>query len=138
MPRSFGGGRSNSRGSSGQHSSTFGSSTGPSHQARAQPSSTHQQTTIERPIGGMFPNGMGRAVATGMAFGGGSEIGHSISKSMMGGNEVQHSQTHYPSQQNQTESVNQLSESVNQQLKVNNLFNFRILVLILITNSLIV
>lgn len=120
MPRSFGGGRSNSRGrsssSSSRPSSSYGSSSGQSHHARAQPSYT-QQTHIQRP--GMFGGGMGSAIATGMAFGGGSEIGHSLTRSMMGNHEVQHSQPQYPSQQNQTENVDKLSDSVNQQLKVN-------------------
>ena len=124
MPRSFGG-RSNSRGrssSSGPSSRSYGSSSGSSYQAKPQPSFT-QQTPSQRP--GMFGGGgLGSTMATGMAFGGGSAIGHSVVGSMMGGREGHHSQPQYPMEkQNQTGNVDKPSEAVNEQLKVIYLFN---------------
>ena len=85
--RSGGGYGRTSGGAYRTYSSSRPSSTGPkntsyqSSQRTAQPNQAHQTTIPVNPQRGM---GLGGALATGMAFGGGSAIGHSLIGGLMG------------------------------------------------------
>jgi hypothetical protein len=79
MPR--GGGRSSGRSSSPNRSSS--QSTRSTAQAVRPPQQTTQMP-MQGQSGGML-GGIGSTIMTGMAFGGGSEIGHQVMRSMMGG-----------------------------------------------------
>ena len=83
MPRSFGSSRSRSN----SRASSRGSSSSPSYSSprgysRHQPQQTFTQTPMQRPS---RLGGLGSTIAHGMAFGGGSEIGHQAVRAISGG-----------------------------------------------------
>lgn len=92
MPR--GGGRSSGGRSGSSRSSSYGSNTSRSSsmgagnrtQQAKQPTPTSTQPPMQQGGGSML-GGIGSTIVTGMAFGGGSEIGHQVVRSMMGGKE---------------------------------------------------
>ena len=93
MPRNFGGRSSSSRGrssSNGPSSRSYGSQSKPygfssrsSYQSKPQP--TYSPTPPVRSPGMLGGTGLGSTIAHGMAFGGGSEVGHQLTRSMFGG-----------------------------------------------------
>ena len=103
MPRGRGGfsGNRSSYGSGSNSRSNSGSrQNNQSYQSQRpqQPTQSRPQTTAPMQSGGGMMSGLGGMVMTGMAFGGGSAIGHSVVKSMMGGGE---SKENLPQQNNQ-------------------------------------
>jgi hypothetical protein len=90
MPRqsSRSGGRSS--GFSSARSPSYGRATSPNTssarpQATQQPAYTPQQTPPMQSSGGGMMSGLGSTIVQGVAFGGGSEVGRQVVRSMMGG-----------------------------------------------------
>jgi hypothetical protein len=99
-----GGGRSSGRSSSPNRSSTY--NTRSTAQATRPPQTTTQSMPMQGQSGGML-GGIGSTIMTGMAFGGGSEIGHQVVRGMMGTGSshkeqvpVENTNTNYNQQQN--------------------------------------
>lgn len=109
MPRSFGGRSSNSRGrssSNGPSSRSYGSYSRPSgfstSSSQFRPQTTYSPTPPVRSPGILGGAGIGSTIAQGMAFGGGSEIGHQFTRSMLGGHSGQMVNNQPPIDQLQT------------------------------------
>ena len=116
--------RQSSRSSSSGRSSGFGSrSASPNYsnsgtasrtqQRPQQPAQTQSHPPVQQSTGGGMMGGIGSTIMTGMAFGGGSEIGHQVVRSMMGGNshsqegKLQQEQPMQNQQQNQNQNQQQ-------------------------------
>lgn len=103
MPR--GGGRSSGGfgRSSGSRSSSYGSRSSSTHTAppRTNVAPTHSSSPMTS--GGSMMGGLGSTLMTGMAFGGGSAIGHSVVRNLMGGSSGHEQNNVQPQYQNQAE-----------------------------------
>lgn len=101
MGRSGGFSRSRSTSRSPGYSSNTGYRSSTSSQSYKSPYTSNPTSTPARPGIGLGGMGMGSAVATGMALGGGSALGHHIVGGMLGshGNQVTASQDPYLPQQ---------------------------------------
>ena len=120
MPRGrtgFSSSRSDSRSNSTGQKSNY-STTNHSQQQQQKPVQATPQPTMPMQSGGMM-GGIGSTIMTGMAFGGGSEIGHQVVKSFMGGSS--HNEKPKEPQQNQIQQqpVENTNSNNNQQQKSN-------------------
>lgn len=111
------GGRSSYGGSSRSASpNNYGSrSASPNNYQQARPQPVNTQSNTPMQSGGGMLGGIGQTIVTGMAFGGGSEIGHQVVRGLMGGNShnnqpVQNHNQNQPMESNQNQNQNMTQE----------------------------
>jgi hypothetical protein len=124
MPRqSRSNGRSSGFGSRSSSSSSRSASPNTNYSRPQQQQPTYQaqgRPPMQAPSGGGMMSGIGSTIVQGMAFGGGSEIGHQAVRALMGGG----SHSHAPQQQN-PQPVEQNTQPQQQKQSPCSDYNFR-------------
>ena len=113
--RSYGGGGYRTSSYSRPSSSSPRYSNSSTNQRTAMPHTSHQNTM---PINQQRGMGLGGTLATGMAFGGGSAIGHTLMGGLMGNRGGYYGEV-TPAQSSEVDSYKQQSQQVQQQQEIN-------------------